>query len=336
MRLLAADIGGTNTRLALALGDTHGVRLSESRTRPSEDLDADGLVALVKQAAHEWRVAAIVVAVAGPVRDGVCEATNLPFRVEESSLAEAAGVPTRLVNDFHAMATGAAAADRGNPEEVRVVHSAPVAPGPTLVVGPGTGLGQAYVVGDDVLATEGGHVGFAPQDAWDEALLRWLRGHFPRVSSERVVSGPGLAMIYEYICQEGLASHSSDLRRAVAEEGAVALGRALLSSDTERGGAADNADNADNAARLAVERFARAYGGHVGDAVLSPLCPGGALLCGGLTTGLFEVMRDPFLESYVSRGRMRNIAERTAVCLVMGDDVGLQGAARLAARLAGP
>ena len=163
--------------------------------------------------------AAACFGVAGPVIDGRCVTTNLPWVVEEAALAGQTGIAAvRLLNDLQAMALGLA---RLPAEElVELNPDARPRAGNVAVIAAGTGCGEAMLYWDGhshhAIATEGGHADFAPNSREQEGLLRWLRGKFGgHVSYERVLSGPGLFNVYQYLREEGVAAESAEFREAL-------------------------------------------------------------------------------------------------------------------------
>lgn len=317
--ILAGDIGGTHTRLALVeAGPAH-------RTLAHEDL---GSVALAATGSLEAALLAfltraggvtpdaVVMACAGPVQAGESRITNLPWVVREDALRATTGAAhARVVNDFEAMARGTLTLAE---HELEVLQDGVREPqGARLVLGAGTGLGQAWVVPGSsaprVFTSEGGHVSFAPRDAFEDGLLAALRTHHGRVSAERVVSGLGLVALYHHIAASGLAATSAETRAAVTEHGARAVGEAV----------------SDAAAVMAVERFVSLYGAHAGDAALSLLPRAGVVLTGGISVALLSRVKAGFLPAFLDKGRLRPALEPLHVAVALATDTGLRGALAL-------
>ncbi len=316
--MLAVDAGGTTTRMALVRWDAGGPELVAERRESSQRWP--GLEPLLR-----WylegapaRPAAAGVAVAGPVRDGACRATNLPWLVETVALERALGCPVTLVNDLEALAW----ALPWLPGEAfaTVFPGAPGAAGNLAVVGVGTGLGVAGLVWDGArhlpFATEAGHAGFAPADEAEWGLVRELSARYGRASRERVVSGPGLVELARL-----------EARRTGARPGWLGDGDPAAVS---RAAAA-----ADPVAVAAVGRFVRALGRVAGDVALELGAAGGVVLAGGVALRLRRWLEGPaFREAFLAKGRMRPLMERVPVRLLLEERAGLLGAARRA--VAGP
>ena len=195
--ILAGDIGGTNTRLALYAVEGSTLRPLRATTYPSRE--AAGLEALVRRFVSEGetpRLGAAALAVAGPVIDGRCVATNLPWVLEEAALAEAAKVAhLRLLNDLQAMAFGVLFVPAN--QLISLNGLAPRARGHAAVIAAGTGLGQAYLHWDGFrhlpAPSEGSHGEFGPRNEVQVELARFLIARHGHPSTERVVSGPGFS-----------------------------------------------------------------------------------------------------------------------------------------------
>ena len=329
--LLAGDVGGTKTDLALFADDRPaGGRLRELRGARLASADYPGLGALLRAFLGDAPppIAAAAFGVAGPVVGDTCRTTNLPWEIDAAALRAALGIPRlRLLNDFHALALGLGALpDDG----LLVLQPGDVDPaGPQAVIGAGTGLGEAILVptaaGPRVLATEGGHADFAPRDDLEIGLLRALQRRHGHVSWERLVSGPGLVALHDHLAAEGLAVvHPDTRRRLAAEDPAAVIGELALA-------------DADPSCVLAVDRFLGLYGAEAGNLALKTLPTGGLFVAGGIAPRLLpKLRRGPFLAAFLDKGRMRPLLERIRVAVVLEPRVGLLGAARAAVDLLEP
>ncbi|MEX0645039.1 MAG: glucokinase, partial [Parvularculaceae bacterium] len=196
--VLVADIGGTNARFALARRDGDAILMSDMQRFRAEEFKSlrDAAIAYLKTIAVKPNAACF--AVAGPVTDAVIDFTNSPWALDVAEIKTALRLNTlRVVNDFEALAHGVRRLGKADFQSVRPGNGDPSAP--VLVLGPGTGFGQAIIVpvvgGDKIIATEGGHVAFAPRTDDELEILRIIAREHPRVSLERVLSGPGLISI---------------------------------------------------------------------------------------------------------------------------------------------
>src|SRR4030095_5629603 len=226
------DIGGTHTRLALF--DDDGRRAAGAAKREYPSREHAGLDAIVRQFVSETGVhpAAACFGVAGPVHNGRAVATNLPWIVDAEELGRKLGARTWCINVREATSCGRGMLGAG--ELAEPSPGAPAAAGNGAVVAAGTGLGEAGLYWDgrqhQPFATEGGHAAFAPTDDVEVELLRWLRGRVgPHVSWERVVSGPGVVSLYEFLRATGRGEEPSWLAEAMRTgDPAAAIAAAAL------------------------------------------------------------------------------------------------------------
>lgn len=322
MLVLAADIGGTHARFAMidAGGNAVRVRFERVYSTASYPRFEPALDAFLRDARATLgagiAVARAAVAVAGPVQSTEARLTQLPsWRIDKHAIESALGAETRLMNDFEALAFGVAGASAEDSIVLQPGVSDPE--GTVAVVGAGTGLGVAALIRDGrgrrPLATEAGHVGFAPQNEIQFALWRHLHSRHGRVSAERVVSGPGLAAIYDF-----LRSRSA---RTVAEpigDPAAISSRALSEPSS--------------LAARALDQFVACYGNFAGDMALAFLARGGVYIGGGIAAKLarrFEAA--DFLAAFTAKGRHSGLAASIPVFLIVNPGLGLLGAARAAA-----
>src|ERR1700691_456025 len=199
--ILAGDIGGTNARLAYFQPQNGHLRLISERVFPSREYSELGEIVSKFLDDSVTRPEVACFGIAGPVQNGRVEASNLPWIIEQARLAKQIQLPaTWLINDLEASAWGI-----GGLEAEDLVSLNRVAPsvGNQAVIAPGTGLGEAGLFWNgsqhEVFACEGGHADFAPQGELQIELLRFLAGRYGHVSYERVLSGPGLVNVYEFL-----------------------------------------------------------------------------------------------------------------------------------------
>jgi len=334
MEVLAGDVGGTKTLLALAEvepsrgpGTARSIELRESRRYESPQYS--GLGAICRAFAQELGGRPLppqaAFGVAGPVSGGRSHTTNLPWVLDERELASAIGVArVRLVNDFHALALGIAALEPAGLVTLNEGVRNPA--GPCAVIGAGTGLGEAITMTGvcgrlEVLATEGGHASFAPRDELEMDILRFLLRRYDHVSWERVVSGEGLVNVAEAIADSTGAPLPPHVAELIAER-------------------RDDAPSAVTAAaraghpicRRAVETFCTLYGAEAGNLALKALATGGVYVAGGIAPKLLPELKDGrFRSAFFAKGRMRPLLELMPVQVVLDEDAALLGAAMLAA-----
>jgi glucokinase len=320
--ILAGDIGATNARLALYRPE--GERFVEiaARVYPSRDYDGLEPIALDFAGGGRRPIRAACFGVPGPVRDGRSATTNLPWIVDAAALARALKIDRAwLLNDLEASAWGLDALDPG--DVVDLAGGGPAPPGNAALIAAGTGLGEAGLFWDGrrrrPFATEGGHASFAPADARQQALLAWLLPRFGHVSWERLVSGPGLLNIYEFLRDTGEGTEPSWLRAALRDgDPPAVIGRAALDGSSELCG-------------RALDLFVTLYGAEAGNLALKLMATGGVYVGGGIAPRILPRLRDGrFLEAFRSKGRMRPLLEAMPVRVVVNQKTPLLGAARFA------
>jgi glucokinase len=328
MRIVAADVGGTKTLLALYEGEPgRWVEIDGARFENAQyESITHVLRVFLKDRAAGVEAAAL--AIAGPVSGERASMTNLPWAIDARAIERELGLPhVRLVNDFEAVAFGVGELA---PEHFEVLQDRLVDPrAPAAVIGAGTGLGQAILVPLDrnlprVIPTEGGHCDFAPKDEIEIALLRFLLQRHARVSWERVVSGPGIEAIYDFVAASALAVASEPVANALreADDRAALIARAAL-------------EHKDRACERAIELFVSIYGAEAGNLALKSLPFGGLYVAGGIAPKLLPALRaGGFIAAFRAKGRMEAVLDRVRVSVVKEARVGLFGARRIAASLA--
>ena len=305
--ILCGDIGGTKTLLGLANG---GQLVADRRYTNADFPDFGSLLAsfFSDTQTDSVQLAGACLALAGPIADDGTSArlTNLHWTIDAAELARRFGLPPpRLVNDFAAAAVGAVTA---HDDQLALLQAGePLAEAPRLVVGAGTGLGMAIVLPRDngwqCIAGEGGHVAFAPANEQQSALWHFLAQRHGRVTWERVVSGPGLAAIHEFL------------------DGVVLSPEQVV----ERA----KGDPAGTAAR-SLDMFLDAYGAFAGDMALACLARGGVFLAGGIATRLIDRLPvSGFLAAFNAKAEHAAIAARMPVRVATDPLLGLRGAMML-------
>ena len=320
MRVVAADVGGTSTRMAVV--ETSGERLevlAESAV-PSRRLSGleEALATFLATAPGPCR--AVGIGVAGPVRERSVDATNLPWGVDAGVVAATTGVAeVVLLNDLEAAAWGLAEL---GPESFETLQEGRPEDGNRALISPGTGLGMAGLAWDGTghrpFASEGGHADFAPRGEREIELLHHLEERHGDVSWERVVSGPGLAEVFRFLRPDHLGGSRGGFDEADDPAAWV----------TE---AARSAAEDDHPARRALDLFLRAWGSVAGDLALQLGARGGVFLGGGIAPRLVDELRRPvFLDAFRAKGPMRPYLEAIGVHVVLETRAPLLGAARCA------
>lgn len=322
-RILAGDVGGTKTLLALYRAESGGLTaLREARYASADYADP---VEIVSAFLAGETVDAACLGVAGPVVAGRCRTTNLPWLLDEATLSIAlGGAPVKLLNDLEAVAWGLL---RVPDRAFHDLNPGLPATGNIAVLAAGTGLGEAILHERDgrysVIACEGGHCDFGPLDAQQDDLLSFLRERFGgHVSYERILSGSGLHSIYRFLSERRTArSAETDAAIASAADPAAAI-------------AAFGLDGSDGVCRQALHLFARIYGQEAGNLALKCLARGGVLLAGGMAPKLLPVLeRGAFMEGFCDKGRFAGLLKTLPVRVCLEPAAPLLGAAAVAAEL---
>lgn len=334
MRVLAADVGGTNARLALVdvEGDRAVVRARQQVAVAEHTGLAEPVAAFLAAHAGAAPPERACVGVAGTIvgRAAKVAGVNMPWSVDADVLERTCGLPrVDLVNDFYAAARGI---ELLSPADLHPIPPSDPAgslealPGqPRAILGAGTGLGQAFLVpaaggGWQVVPSEGGHRDFAPRDVREDRLLAWLRARFGRVSTERVLSGPGLVNIYRFLVEvEGMPA---------CAEVDQATGPGQGPEITERGLARTHPTCV-----TALEMFVDAYGAEAGNVALTVIATGGVYLAGGIAPRVLvhEDTCARFRRVFDDKGRFRDLLDSIPVYVITNPDLALLGAAREAA-----
>ncbi|MEB3296868.1 MAG: glucokinase [Cyanobacteriota bacterium] len=332
--LLAGDIGGTKTLLALyRLGPGGALTLLQSQRYPSAEWSdlAPMVQAFLSDhpqaGAGDGCPAAACFAVAGPVKGGRARLTNLPWQLESAALVEATGIPSvELVNDFAVLIYGLP--HLGPDQQAMIRAGRPDGAEPILVLGAGTGLGVALGVptlaGLRAVASEGAHGEFAPRDEREWALKQWLAADLAleRVSIERVVSGTGLGHVARWLLSslDERSNHPLTAVRLAWEKGEE--GADLPAA------VAQNAAAGEPLAREALDLWLGAYGSVSGDLALAGLSRGGIWLAGGTASKLLSELRRPvFLNAFLQKGRLRAVLEAMPITAVIDPAIGQFSAA---------
>ncbi len=323
--ILAGDIGGTNTRLALYGPD--GDVVVEGALANRDFATFDAALARFLDDAKRPAISSAALAVAGPIFDGRVAMTNIGWTLEEAALSgPLGGARIRLLNDLEAAAYGIVTLP--DDDFRTLAPGTPVRRGNVAICGAGTGLGEALLTWDGdtpvAMATEGGHADFAPSNETEFALLEWLRRTRAHVSWEHVVSGPALVWIYEFFRDTGRAEEPPALRASLdaATAPAIVITRSALAEESP-------------ICVRTLELFVRAYGAEAGNLALKSNAFGGVYLTGGIAPDVLTGRwADAFMRAFTAKGRYENFMRRIPVRLVLCEKAPLLGA-RAVARAAG-
>ncbi len=319
--ILAGDIGGTNARLALFDVRNGQFNLVTATVFPSQRYS--GLDQIVTEFVNTsgMRPSQACFGVAGPVTNGKVETSNLPWIIESRRLADELQIKKALlINDLEATGWGIAALTAG---DLVALNKLTGAAGNQALIAAGTGLGEAGLYWDGtrhhVFASEGGHCDFAPLNDLEVELFRYLYSRYGHVSYERVVSGPGLVNVFEFLRDTGRGKVSSWLSEEMQTvDPAAAISAAAMDAKCPM-------------SEQAMDIFISVFGAEAGNLALKFKATGGVFLAGGIAPKILPKLATPlFLDAFLDKGRLRHLMEVMPVKVITNDKLALLGAARCA------
>lgn len=319
---LAGDIGGTKALLQIFTAGEARVPLLRKSYPSAGYAGLAEIVAEFLREANVQEVSSACLALAGPVSGRKVTLTNLPWVVDADALALRFDISrVALINDFEAVGLGVAALESADllPLQQGVEQER----GVRIVVGAGTGLGVAWLAwhgdGYAVHPSEGGHMDFAPVNEVQYALLQYLQQRHGHVSYERIVSGPGLVAIFEFLRDSGRATPSAQLVCAMDAGDAAA---AIAGFASEPG---------EVIATQALDLFTQIYGAFVGNVALVALPRGGIYVAGGIAAKIASQMQSGgFIRAFLDKGRFHGLLSTLPLSIVTNPHIGLLGASLVA------
>jgi glucokinase len=319
--ILAGDIGATRTRLAAFESEGQRLRCVVEKTYMSHQHDAlSGILAdFVRSEGVPVHRACL--GVAGPVRGGRSKISNLEWTIDARDLAKQLKLDSvGLINDLEAYAYGVDALE--SKDFVTLSEGSENAEGNRAVIAARTGLGMAGLYWDGFrhhpFACEGGHADFAPRNTVEIELLEYLQKKYGRISCERILSGPGLKNIYEFLKATGKGEEPDWLSKQIEEAKDVP---ALISQMALEGKAA--------ICDQALSIFVGVFGAETGNCALNFMTTGGIFIAGGIAAKIITKMKEPlFVQAFRDKGRMEGLLKDIPVKVVLNDDCGLLGSAR--------
>ena len=322
-RVVAGDIGGTKTRLALV--EVNGTRLRIEREISYPSRDFASFDALLADFLKDTQVPAqAAFGIAGPVQGRAVRTTNLPWYIEADALQQRFGFKVcTLLNDLESIAYGLSAL--GTEDLLTLQQGELNACGNAAVIAAGTALGEAGLYWDgrqyQPYATEGGHTSFSPQNDLEMDLLRYLQRLYGHVSWERVVSGMGLLDLYNFLRDYRKSAVpnwlNEEMRSGVP---AAAISRAAL-------------DGSDDICIETMDIFVRLYGAEAGNLALKSMSRGGLYVGGGIAPKILPLLqRGTFMEAFLDKGRLRYVLEAMPVRVILNERTALYGPALRAMR----
>jgi glucokinase len=335
--ILAGDIGGTKTLLALYEVDTGRVLFQKRFESASADqfdkLLADFLAEVGRSSFANAAITAAGFGIAGPVTGETgaqkVQATNLPWQMDSQEISQRiGGVPVVFANDL--VASGTAAIASKPAARISLNPSAKETTGHAAVIAAGTGLGEALFYFDGQthhpMPTEGGHGDFAPNNALEAELWAYLRtrlnGH---VSYERIICGRGFYDLYAFVRDQGLAQESPHMIEKLAQAKDPS---ALITQQAVAG--------SDAISEMVCRLFARIYGAEAGNLALKSLPFGGVFIAGAIAGHILPFMQREFMLGFLDKGRFSELLKQIPVWVVSDPELALKGAAVLALKLRSP
>jgi glucokinase len=347
--ILAGDIGGTKTSLALydwTTERTEPLRMESFHSAdyksleeilvefltppkpptPLDELNTDEVAEAEVAPTEPIRLSAACFGVAGPVIENHSRTTNLPWVVDGPAIGKQFDIPrVQLLNDLEATAYGILWL---SPDELQVLNpgNPPRKRQALTLIAAGTGLGEGILFWDGKsyrpMPSEGGHADFAPTNDYEIELLRYLRTQYLHVSYERVLSGPGLHAIYEFIRDTKSNEPTWLAEKIKAGNPAAEIATAGLKGQAE-------------IAIQALDLFASIYGAEAGNLALKALSLDGVYVAGGIAPKIITKLKDgTFVKAFTNKGRYKRLLSAIPIKVVMNQDTGLLGAASVASALA--
>lgn len=319
--ILAGDIGGTKTTLALFAMESGPHVAGHEATFPSSNYpDFQSLLESYLRTITS-DIEAACFGVAGPVVGGRASITNLGWAMDEKHLGAMLHAPVLLLNDLEAVATSV---PHLQPSHLCCLNTGMPQPGGAIgVIAPGTGLGEAFLTWDGTRyrahSTEGGHCDFAPTDQRQTGLLKFLQDQFGHVSYERVCSGIGIPNIYAYLRQNTDLTEPQWLARKLSETSDATP--VIVSAAMDR-------DNPCPLCQAALDLFLSALGAEAGNLALKVMATGGIYVGGGIPPRIIDALKNgPFLTAFTDKGRHANLMKRIPVHIIGNPKTALAGAA---------
>jgi glucokinase len=318
--ILVGDIGGTKARLAAF--ETEGNRLLRAVEKIYPSREHNGLAEIVADFTRTEGIPAQAACfgVAGPVRGGRSQISNLPWVIDSRELAAQLRLRSvGLINDLEAFAYSLDVLESN--DFVILSEGAANADGNTAIVSAGSGLGEAGLYWDGFrhhpFACEGGHADFAPKNEVELELLQYLMKRYDHVSFERILSGPGVENVYNFLRDTGQEKEPAWLRDQLA---AAPDAPALISelAITQKVPICDRT----------LSIFVSVFGSEAGNCALKFMSTGGLYVAGIAAKIVSKMQESNFMEAFLNKGRMRSLLEEVPVKIVLNDDSGLIGAAR--------
>lgn len=316
MGFLVGDIGGTKTHLAV-IDELDLRKKIFEKTYASKEYADFLLIVQDFLSAYKDKLNMACFGVAGPVQEGRCKTTNLPWVIDAKETEKAVSLPVFLLNDLEANAYGIPVLKE---DELFVLNPGKKKTGNRALIAAGTGLGEAGIFWDGEqhipFACEGGHVDFGPRDELEMELLRYLIEQYGHVSYERVVSGPGIYDLYRFLVDMRLEEENPEVRNAFSlTSPPLVISKLAL-------------EESDPAAERTIEWFISLYGAEAGNLALKFLAVGGVYIGGGIAPHLIPLLKNgEFMRSFVKKGRFASLLNDIPIHVILNSETPLLGCA---------
>ena len=320
IQVLAGDAGGTKTNLALFKATKKNIELVHEETYHSADYSSFLDILNQYLSAHpDCKPDRLCMGVAGPVFQGKVDLTNLSWRLDSDELSRALKIKyVFLINDLEATAYGLAGL---GPDDFITIHEGVGKhEGNMAIMAPGTGLGEAGLYWDGSnyhpFPTEGGHTDFAPRNELDMELYQYLQKKYEIVSCERVVAGPGVYDIYQFLCDVKKRKMADWLKEAFEKNDPSAI---ISQSALEE---------KDAACMETMQLFVRYLARECSNLVLKLKATGGLFLGGGIPPKITSILQqNVFYDNFLDCDRMQNLIKKVPVKIILNNQAALLGAA---------
>ena len=319
--ILAGDIGATRTRLAAFQTEGNRLNCVVQKIYPSQE--HSGLLEVLRGfiRTEGIPVHSACFGVAGPVRGGKSKISNLPWTIDCKELAAQFKLNSvGLLNDLEAYAYGIDALE--SKDFVTLSKGLEDAEGNRAVISAKTGLGMAGLYWDGFrhhpFACEGGHADFAPRNELQAELFSYLQKRFGHVSCERVLSGPGIRNIYDFLRDAKKAEEPASLRDQIkgARDASALIAQLALEGKSP-------------ICQVAMDIFVSILGAETGNCALRYMTTGGIFIAGVIAAKNVEKLKNAaFLQAFLDKGRMSSLLKDMPVRVILNDDCGLIGSAR--------
>ena len=320
--ILAGDIGGTKTNLAYFDVENGKLVPKTAASYPSQEFPTLSAIVAKFRSQHPTPISGAAFGIAGPVVEGQSHLTNLDWEIDVETLRKDLGLEAvELVNDLQATAYGTLHLSVN--ERLALQEGQPQANGSIAVIAAGTGLGESALIWDGkhyrAIASEGGHADFSPRNEQEASLMQFLTRKFGHVSWERILSGPGLFSLYEFLSQRSSGAPPAWLKEAFSSgDPAAVVSKAAM-------------EGKDPACVEALDLFISLYGSETGNLALKVLATGGVYIGGGIAPKILAKLKSgSFVQNFKAKGRLEQLLQAMPVFVVLNDRIALFGAAHVA------